>query len=218
MQKTLFRCLPALVAVLGAGLLLPGVAAKAQAPAKATAPAPLAGIWTVDPVHTNVNFTISHLGLSEVRGSFDTVSGTIVADTKHPINSSVQFTIQVASVDTNSTMRDNDLKSKNYFDADTYPTITFQSTKVVKSKGGGVAYGNLTIHGITRLVALPFTLEGPIVDPWGNSRIGIVINGIVISRLDYKVGGNDTISDGAFAIGKDATVDISLEATPSKPS
>ena len=215
MQKNKFvRTLVVAAAIIGSiGLSVPHLFAQ-TAPKQ---PAPLTGTWSIDPVHTNVNFTISHLGLSQVQGRFDTVTGTIVADTKHLAESSVQFTIQVASVNTNNSMRDGDLKSKNYFDADTYPTITFQSTKISKSKSGYVAVGNLTIHGVTRVVSLPFQIEGPIVDPWGGSRIGVVTHTIV-SRLDYGVGGNGTIADGAFAIGKDATVDISLEATPAKAS
>jgi polyisoprenoid-binding protein YceI len=202
----------AIVAVVAVAIFAQNTMVNAQA---AKTPAPLTGTWTIDPVHTNVNFTIGHLGLSHVQGRFDTVSGTIDANAKDLAKSSVQFTIQVASVNTNNGMRDGDLKSKNYFDADNYPTITYQSTKVIKAKSGYVAIGNLTIHGITRTVALPFQIEGPIIDPWGNSRIGIVTH-TIISRLDYKVGGNDTLTDGAFAIGKDATVDISLEATSAK--
>jgi polyisoprenoid-binding protein YceI len=201
--------------IIAALLALHSPTVSAQTSPAPTKPAPLTGTWTIDPAHTSVTFAISHLGISQVHGRFDTVSGTIVADAQHPANSSVQFTIQVASINTDMPYRDADLKSNKYFDAADYPTITFQSTKIVKSSEGFVAVGDLTIHGIARQVSLPFQLEGPILDPFGSSRIGIVTQAVV-SRLDYKVGGNDTIMDGSFAIGKDATVDISLEATPAK--
>ena len=194
-----------------ASFQLQGVSAQT----KPAAPAPLTGTWTIDPVHTDIGFTIGHLGLSQVQGRFDTVSGTIVADKAHLANSSVQFTIQVDSVNTNNGMRDSDLKSKAYFDVATYPTITFQSTSVSKTATGYAAVGNLTIKGVTKTISLPFKVEGPIVDPWGSSRIGIVTS-TVIDRVAYGVGGNDKLSDGSWAIGKTVAVAISLEATAAK--
>jgi len=217
MQKIRFTQTLAVSAAIIATIGFQTAKANAQAATAPKTPAPLLGTWNIDPVHTNVNFTIGHLGLSTVQGRFDTVAGTIVADKDDLSKSSVQFTIQVASVNTDFPARDSDLKSANYFDAADYPTITFQSTSISKTSTGYLAVGNLTIHGITRVVRLPFTLEGPIIDPWGNSRIGIETH-TVISRLDYKVGGNDQLLDGSFAIGKDATVDISLEATPAPPA
>jgi polyisoprenoid-binding protein YceI len=190
-------------------------AAGANAQAKPASPAPLTGIWTVDPVHTNVNFTITHLGLSEVQGRFDTVSGTIIANKADLNKSSVDFTIQVDSINTNNGMRDTDMKSKAYFDAADFATITFKSTKISKAGAGYVALGDLTIKGVTKQVSLPFTIKGPIVDPWGSSRIGIVTN-TKIDRVAYGVGGNDKLSDGSWAIGRTAVVSISLEATAAK--
>jgi polyisoprenoid-binding protein YceI len=216
MQKKIFNPMMTLAVAFAIALILPIYCAQAQAPSPATKPAPLTGTWTIDPVHTSVTFSIGHLGLSQVQGRFDTASGTIVANKEHPSQSSVQFTIQTASVNTDNSFRDGDLKSKNYFDVADYPTITFQSTKVVATSTGYIAYGDLTMHGVTRTVKLPFQIEGPILDPFGSSRIGVVTQAVV-SRLDYGVGGNGTIMDGAFAIGKDADVSISLEATPAVP-
>jgi polyisoprenoid-binding protein YceI len=213
MIKTKMVNLFAVAAVITVVLSLASVRAQAQT---APAPASLAGTWTIDPAHTSVNFTISHMGISEVEGRFDTVAGTIVADPANLASSSVQFTIQVDSVNTNMPYRDSDLKSSKYFDAATYPTISFQSTKIVKVKDGYHALGNLTIRGVTKLVSLPFTLAGPI-EAMGQSRIGVVLH-TTINRVDYGVGGNDTLSDGSFTIGQIASVDISLEATPAKPA
>ncbi|BDI33251.1 hypothetical protein CCAX7_53020 [Capsulimonas corticalis] len=192
---------------------------QAQAPAPdpkiiGTA-APIAGSWSVDPAHTNINFAVKHMGLSIVRGRFDDIAGTVVADPDHLDKSSVQFTIQATSIDTNVKMRDDDLRSPTYFDVAKYPTITFQSTRIEKKKHDYVAYGDLTIHGVTKQVALPFTVSGPIHDPFGGVRFGL-LTGIHLSRLDYGVGGGDKFSTGVLAIGDDIDVTISLEAVPAK--
>ena len=217
MQTKRFTIALLLATVFNTALLAGLSPVHAQAPSKPAAPAPLTGTWNIDPVHTNVNFTIGHLGLSTVQGRFDTVSGTIVANKVDLAKSSVQFTIQVSSVNTNNSMRDGDLKSKSYFDSATYPTITFQSTKITKAGAGYVAVGNLTIKNVTKVISLPFQVQGPIVDPWGSSRIGVVTQ-TVINRVAYGVGGNDKLSDGSWAIGKTVTVAISLEATAAKPA
>jgi polyisoprenoid-binding protein YceI len=210
-----FLAVPIIIAVVAIGT---SAFAQAPAPAVPEKPASLTGTWSVDPVHTSVTFTIPHFGISSVPGRFDEASGTIIAVTDHPEKSSVQFTIQTASLNTNNTYRDNDVKSKNYLDVATYPTITFQSTSVSKAGHGTfVAVGNLTMHGVTKQISLPFTLMGPILDPFGSSRIGVETH-IVLSRLDYGVGGNDQLADGSFAIGKDVDVTIDLEATPAKAS
>ena len=190
---------------------LPGV--HADAPAAAI---PLTGNWTIDPAHTNVNFGIRHFGISQVRGRFDDVAGTIVADAAHPEKSSVSVTIQTASINTNVKMRDDDLRSANYFDATKYPQITFQSTKIEKGKNGGfIADGDLTIHGVTKTVALPFHVSGPIKDPFGGTRFGLETE-VHLNRTDFGVGNGQTIADGDFAEGKDVDVVISVEAVPAK--
>ena len=178
-----------------------------------TAP-PLAGSWDIDPMHTEVTFTIQHLLISEVQGRFSQLGGTIVADPAHLSKSSVQFTIQATSVDTQVALRDTDLRKKDYFDVADYPTITFVSTKISKAKPGSanpyVALGNLTIKGVTLPIALPFTINGPILDPWKTPRFGLISH-IVIDRTKFGVGGSEF-----GMLGKTVTIDISLEATPSK--
>ncbi|HEY3411785.1 MAG TPA: YceI family protein [Armatimonadota bacterium] len=176
------------------------------------------GTWTVDPMHTSVNFVIRHFGISLVHGRFDDFAGTIVANAEQPEKSSVKFTIQAASVDTNVKMRDDDLRSANYFDVAKFPTITFESTAVKKGKGGQfVAVGNLTIHGVTKEVSLPFRPVGPVKDTFGGTRAGLV-TAIKLNRLDYGVGGVKLMDNGSLDIGKEVDVDISLEAVPAKPA
>lgn len=188
---------------------------QAQAPA-VTAAIPLTGNWTVDPAHTNVNFGIRHFGISQVRGRFDDVAGTIVADAAHPEKSSVQVTIQTASINTNVKMRDDDLRSANYFDAAKYPQITFQSTKIEKGKRSGfIADGTLTIHGVAKTVSLPFSVSGPIKDPFGGTRFGLE-TALHLNRIDYGVGNGETLGNGDFAVGNDVNIVISVEAVPTK--
>ncbi len=220
MQKT--KTLSAAAAATALGLALAGAwniagtRVQAQTPAAPGTPIPLTGSWTIDPMHTNVNFSIRHFGISQVRGRFDDVAGTITADAAHPENSSVQVTIQATSINTNVKMRDDDLRSDHYFDAAKYPQITFQSTKIEKGKNGAfVADGNLTIHGVTKEVTLPFRVVGPIKDPFGGTRFGLETE-THINRIDYGVGNGQTLANGDFAVGNDVDVIISLEAVPAK--
>ena len=199
---------------------LAGAWNSAQMPAHAQATIltaiPLTGTWAVDPAHTNVNFSIRHFGISQVHGRFDDLAGTIVADAAQPEKSSVQFTIQTASVNTNVKMRDDDLRSPNYFDAAKFPEITFQSTRIERGRHGAfVADGNLTIHGVTKPIALPFHVAGPIKDPFGGTRFGLETE-VHVNRLDYGVGNGERLTTGDFAVGNDVDVVISLEATPAK--
>ncbi len=188
---------------------------QADAPV-ATASLPLTGNWTIDPAHTNVNFGIRHFGISQVRGRFDDVAGTIAADATHPEKSLVQVTIQSTSIDTNVKMRDDDLRSDHYFDVAKYPTITFQSTQIKKGKNGGfVANGNLTMHGVTKTVALPFHVSGPIKDAFGGTRFGLE-TAVHVNRLDYGIGNGQALADGDMAIGNDVAIVISVEAVPAK--
>jgi len=207
---------PAAVALLVSGGAIALSSFHTQAAPAAPAAIPLTGKWVFDPAHSSVNFSIKHFGISEVHGHFDTFSGTIVADAAHPSKSSVDVTINAASLDTGLGPRDADVKGKNYLDTDTYPTITYKSTSVKKTgKGSYLAEGFLTIHGVSKVVALPFTLAGPILDPFGGTRIGIVTS-TTIDRVAYGVGGNGKLADGSFAIGTDVPIDISVEATPAK--
>lgn len=205
----------AMVAGLVTLLVAPVSSTKADTTAKA-APAPsINGDWTVDPAHTSVNFSIKHMGLSVVHGRFGDVAGSITADSKNLGKSTVQFTIQTTSINTDNGQRDTHLKSADFFDVAKFPTITFQSTHISKAKGGYVATGNLTVKGVTKTVRLPFTIEGPIAMPaqmGGGARFGLVTN-TTIKRSDYGVG---MPKYGPPMLGDDVTVEISLEAVTAK--
>lgn len=172
-----------------------------------------AGTWQIDPNHSSAQFSVRHLGVSTVRGAFMKVSGSAQYDPADPTKDSLNATIQAASVDTRVEMRDNDLRSPNFLDAQKYPTITFQSRQV-KSVGTGRMQitGDLTIHGVTKEVTLD--VDGPsasIKDPWGNQRIGASAS-TKVNRKDFGVNG------AAGVVGDDIniTIDVELIQPPAK--
>ena len=130
---------------------------------------PVAGTWSVDPGHTEVGFVGRHLGLTKTRGRFTGVDGTVrIAD--DPTASTIDITIDMASVESGSTKRDDSLRSANYFDVDNHPTARFRSTSVTIDGTGGTVTGDLTIKGVNRPVVLDVDYLGYVRDPWGNDR------------------------------------------------
>jgi polyisoprenoid-binding protein YceI len=198
------------VAVLAIALLavtaLPGVAAV---PATAT------GTWTIDKVHSEASFQVRHF-VSKVRGRFADFSGTIRIDAAKPEASSVEFTIKVASVDTNEPKRDAHLKSPDFFDAAKYPEIRFVSKKVAPvSESKYDVTGDLTMRGVTKEITLPVTFDGIARDPWGNERAGFE-TGITLNRKEYGINWNKALDQGGFMLGDDVTVSINIEAVKEK--
>lgn len=204
------------VGLLAVGGAMSGTS-RAQTPAPAAQTAPITGNWDIDPMHTNVNFAIRHMGISIVRGRFDDVSGTIVANEKDPSKSSVNVTIQAASIDTNVKMRDDHLRSPDFFNVAQYPTITFRSTSVEKRRGGFTAKGILTMHGVAKEISLPFVASGPVKDPNSGFRAGAETQ-IHLNRQDFGIKYNAVLDNGSLAVGNDVDVTISLEAVPAKPA
>jgi polyisoprenoid-binding protein YceI len=137
-----------LLTVALSALLLPGVSALAQSSS-----------WTIDTNHTQVNFQVRHMGVSNVRGSLSGVSGTVVWDAKDASKSSVEATITTKTVSTNNERRDADLRSPNFFDVEKYPTMTFKSTSVTNANGKLQVIGDLTLNGVTKSVTLD--IDGP---------------------------------------------------------
>ncbi len=130
--------------------------------------------WNIDPAHSTAQFTVRHLGISNITGSFMKVTGTVVLNDRDITQSEVSATIDVNSVDTRVEARDKDLKSPHFFEVEKYPTIEFKSKKIVSNGGRLQVIGDLTIHGTTRDVTLD--VDGPtpeLTDPWGNLRRGI---------------------------------------------
>jgi polyisoprenoid-binding protein YceI len=174
-----------------------------------------ADTYQVDPNHSTVQFSAKHLLISTVSGKFKEFSGTIVYDDKAVTNSSVTGTIKTASLDTGVADRDNHLRSADFFDAEKNPEITFKSTKIEKSGDGVTVTGDLTIRGVTKQVKFPATVNGPIKDPWGNSRLGFSF-ALEINRLDYGIAWSKTMDNGGLVVSKEIKIQIDGEAVAMK--
>ena len=171
--------------------------------------------WQLDPNHSATQFAVRHMGISTVRGTFTKLSGTVQYDPTDPAKSSVEATIDAASVDSRVEMRDNDLRGAHFFDVAKYPTITFKSKRVeLVGKGKLKVTGDLTIHGVTKEVALD--VDGPsepIKDPRGNMHMGASAT-TTINRRDFGVG-----AIPAAMVAEEVAITIDMELVkPSAPS
>lgn len=167
--------------------------------------------WQLDPAHSNAQFSVRHLGISNVQGEFTKLTGTVQLDDQDISKSSVNASIDVSSVDTRVQARDNDLKSPNFFDVAKYPTMTFQSTKVVKT-GDGTAKmtGNLTLHGVTKEVTFDVTGPTKVIQVMGTRRGASAAT--KINRQDFGlVYMTNTIPGGDEMIGDDVTITLDIE-------
>ena len=173
-------------------------------------------IWNIDPAHSTAQFTVRHLGISNVTGSFTKVTGSVVLNEKDITQSQVSASIDVSSVDTRVEMRDKDLKSPNFFDVEKYPTIEFKSKRIASSGGKLQVIGDLTIHGTTHEVTLD--VDGPtpeLTDPWGNSRRGISAT-TTINRKDFNLVYNNLLKTGEAVVGDNVKIQIDAEIVKKK--
>ncbi len=170
-----------------------------------------ADTYDIDPIHTNVGFSVKHLVISNVHGKFKDFSGVIVLDNKDSGQSSVNGTIKAASIDTGNSDRDKHLKSPDFFDAEKFPEITFKSTKVEKKGSAYQVTGNLTIRGVTKEVTFPAEVSGPVKDPWGNQKLGVEF-ALKINRQEFGLAWNKALETGGFVVGDEVKIEISAEA------
>lgn len=175
--------------------------------------------WQVDSAHTDVSFKVRHLMVSNTRGRFSDVKGTLVYDEKNPAKSKLTVEIDVASIDTREQKRDDHLRSSDFFDAARYPKITFESTKVKQiGKGQLQVTGHLTLHGVTQTVTLD--VEGPtqaVKDPWGNLRRGFTAS-TKVDRTDFGLTWNKTLEGGGVLVGTDVYITIDVEFMKPAPN
>jgi polyisoprenoid-binding protein YceI len=172
--------------------------------------------WNIDPAHSTAQFTVRHLAISNVTGSFTKVTGSVVLNEKDITQSEVSASIDVSSVDTRVEMRDKDLKSPNFFDVEKYPTIEFKSKRIISSGGKLQVIGDLTIHGTTHEVTLD--VDGPtpeLTDPWGNSRRGISAT-TAINRRDFNLVYNNLLKTGEAVVGDNVKIQIDAEIVKKK--
>jgi polyisoprenoid-binding protein YceI len=172
-------------------------------------------VFTIDPIHTSVGFTVRHLMIAKVRGHFTSVSGTIEIPPGTDLPKAIDVNIAGASIDTREPQRDEHLRSPDFLDVATYPTLTLRSTSITGSPNAFKIHGDLTIHGTTRPVVLDATFEGRATDPWGNLRAGYEAS-TTISRKDFGLTWNQALEAGGVAVGDEVRIEISVEAIAPK--
>jgi polyisoprenoid-binding protein YceI len=184
-----------------------GLAAVLSLPAAAAS-----STWQIDPAHSSAQFSVRHLAISTVRGAFSKVTGTVVLDESDVTKSTVNVSIDVATVDTREPDRDKDLRTEKFFDVAKYPNMTFKSTKVEQVSPGKLRVtGDFTLHGVTKSVVLD--VDGPtapIKDPWGNQRAAVSAT-TKVNRQDYGVKWNATMDNGGVVVGDDVSITLDVE-------
>lgn len=171
---------------------------------------PDTGIWTFDPDHTSIGFTVKHLMAAKVRGSFKSFSGTIEQG-EGPETTSATVSIEAASIDTGAGDRDNHLRSGDFLDVDTYPTITFKTTSITKKGSDFDVAGDLTIKGVTNVVTLSMVYGGIMSDPWGNEK-AIFSGETKINREEFGLTWNQALEAGGWLVGKDVSIEVEVQA------
>jgi len=168
--------------------------------------------WNIDPAHSRAEFKVKHMMISNVKGSFSGLTGTLVEVATDPNADLVEAFVEIASVSTGDEQRDTHLKSADFFDIEQFPKMSFMSTAVEK-KGDEeyVVTGNLTLHGVTKPVT--FAVEGPskpAKDPWGNLRIGLSATA-KINRKDFGLVWNAALESGGILVGEDIQISLDVQ-------
>ena len=168
--------------------------------------------WKIDPAHSHAEFKVKHMMISNVKGSFSNLSGTLVEDTIDPARSRIEATIDISTISTGDEKRDGHLKSPDFFHLEQHPVMMFKSTKVEKKGAEEYAVtGDLTLHGITKPVT--FAVEGPSApgkDPWGNTRIGLSAT-TKINRKDFGLSWNTALEAGGVLVGEDVQIVLDVQ-------
>jgi polyisoprenoid-binding protein YceI len=168
--------------------------------------------WNIDPAHSVAEFKVKHMMISNVKGHFSRVSGSLTLDQSNLTNSRVESSIEAASIETRDAQRDAHLKSADFFDVEKFPALTFKSTRVKVEREGELSVeGDLTIRGVTRQVV--FSVEGPTPpakDPWGNTRIAVSAT-TKINRKDFGLTWNAALETGGVLVGEEVTITLDLQ-------
>jgi polyisoprenoid-binding protein YceI len=169
------------------------------------------GTWTVDAGHSSVSFSVKHMGIANVRGKFSEFEGTL--EIRESLADCRAFgTVKVASIDTGEPQRDDHLRSPEFFGADEFPDMTFESTHVegIDEESSRVV-GNLTMHGITREITLDVVVQGTDTDPWGNTRAGLEVVGKLL-RSDFDMKFNQALGSGNVLVGDKVGLSLDISA------
>jgi polyisoprenoid-binding protein YceI len=175
-----------------------------------TVPGYLAGTWVIDPVHSDVGFTVRHMMVSKVRGRFARFEGEIVTGAD-PLQSSVNATIDLTSIDTNNEQRDGHIRSADFFEVETYPTMTYRSTGVRRNGDDFILDGDLTLKGVTKQVPLRLELNGFGPDAYGGTRAGFSASAD-INRREFGVNFNAALETGGAVVADKVSIHLEIEA------
>lgn len=167
--------------------------------------------WNFDNAHSRVGFTIKHMMFAKVRGQFNEWEGSFTFDPKDPAHSKVSATIKIDSIDTGNDQRDEHLRSGDFFNAEEYPAMTFESTKWTKNGDNYNVEGNLTIRDVTKPVTLDVEQSGTGTDPWGNTRTAFNVS-TTINRKEFGLTWNQALETGGVLVGEDVNVQIEVQA------
>jgi polyisoprenoid-binding protein YceI len=168
--------------------------------------------WEIDPVHSEIAFSVRHLMVATVRGRFNQFQGVIAFDPAHPEQGRVEVTIEAASIDTRNEQRDNHLRSPDFLDAEQYPTITFTSRRIESSGDNRFRVtGDLTLRGVTKEVVLDAEFLGVTKDPWGGERAGFTAR-TRLNRHDFGASWNVALEAGGWLVGDTLEVTLDIEA------
>ncbi len=168
-------------------------------------------VWTIDPEHSVVEFSVKHLKIATVKGRFSDVTGQITVDPEHIQNSSVDVEMRAASIDTRNVKRDAHLRSADFFDVEVFPTLTFTSSRVVQAGDDIVITGDLTMHGVTRQVTLDAEFNGEAADPTGQPIISYSAK-TELNRKDFGLNWGTTVETGGVLVGEDIRITIDIQA------
>ena len=167
--------------------------------------------WNIDPSHSSTRFAVDHMVISEVEGIFSKYEGSVIATKDDFSDAKINFTVDVNSVNTDNAKRDEHLRSADFFETEKYPKMTFVSSSVTKTETGKYNLkGKLTLHGVTKEIALVMTYGGTTKDPWGNTKAGLKVTG-VINRTDFGLKYNSVLEAGSLMIGEEVTITAKVE-------
>jgi polyisoprenoid-binding protein YceI len=217
-RKTFAVILAVCISILAVTLLSNalGGSTAAQTTQVKFAPIP-AGEYRIDPAHSVLSFSIKHNEIALVRGRFREFSGMINYDDKDITKSSVEVTAKIESINTGVDRRDAHLRTADFFDAAKYPEMTFKSTRVERKRDNEyVLHGDFTLRGISKPVAIPFTVTGAIKDGQGNTRFGVA-GQTTINRRDFGITWGKPMENGGLDVGNEVMIDLQLEAVKPAP-
>ncbi|MFS0823348.1 YceI family protein [Bacillus sp. 1P02SD] len=168
--------------------------------------------WAVDASHSSIDFSVKHMMIAKVKGSFENFEATIEADPADLTTANIEFNIDLTSINTKNEDRDNHLRSADFFDVENHPSMTFKSTSIVKTDDGEYdVTGDLTIRGTTKSETFQVVFEGAGKDPWGNEKAGFSATGS-LNRSDYGLVWNAALETGGVLVGDQVKISIEIEA------